>query len=213
MKRLFLFVLLGFLSLSAAPPATKNGVDPDRLAAIPARMKEFSVRGEVAGTVTLIARHGSIVMLEAAGYQDIEAKKPMRTDSIFQTMSMTKPVTGTGIMMLMEEGRLALIDPVEKYLPEFQGQTMGGRKPSRPITIRDLMTHTSGMSGPHGDMQGIYQRMDRTLADAVSSYAKQPLEFEPGAKWMYSNTGIATLGRFGQNVPPPATFEPSRRIR
>ena len=119
----------------------------------------------------------------------------MRTDSIFQIMSMTKPLTGTGIMMLMEEGRLSLIDPVEKYLPEFKGQTMQGRKPARLITIRDLMTHTSGMSGPHGDMADLYQKMDRTLAEAVASFARHPLEFDPGTKWMYSNTGLATLGR------------------
>ena len=93
-------------------------------------------------------------MLEAAGYQDIEAKKPMRTDSIFQIMSMTKPVTGTGIMMLMEEGRLALIDPVEKYLPEFKGLMVAAeqdgehvllRKPVPPITLRNVLSHTSGM--------------------------------------------------------------------
>jgi CubicO group peptidase (beta-lactamase class C family) len=194
MKKSLLLLCLATVA-SSAEPAAKNTLDPARLSNIPLRMKSFVDRGEVAGTVNLIARHGSIVFLEATGYQDLEAKKPMRTDSIFQVMSMTKPLTGTGIIMLMEEGRLSIIDPVEKYLPEFKGQTVQGRKPARLITIRDLMTHTSGMSGPHGDMAELYQKMDRTLADAVASFARQPLEFEPGTKWMYSNTGLATLGR------------------
>ncbi len=208
MKKSVLLLCLAFLPLTAEPPGAKNGVDPGRLSAIPARMKSFVDRGDVAGTVNLIARHGSIVLLEAVGYQDLEAKKPMRTDSIFQIMSMTKPLTGTGIMMLMEEGRLSLMDPVEKYLPEFKGQMAGEkgivRKPVRPITIRDLMTHTSGMSGPHGDMADLYQKMDRSLAEAVASFAKQPLDYEPGSKWMYSNTGLATLGRIIEVVSDQA---------
>ncbi|MBC8168084.1 MAG: beta-lactamase family protein, partial [Bryobacteraceae bacterium] len=118
--------------------------------------------------------------------------------------SMTKPFTGVGIMMLMEEGKLSINDPVEKYIPAFKGQQVGEkptdggrtlRKPARLITIRDLLTHTSGMSGPHGEMASLYQKMDRTLTDAVNAFAKEPLEYEPGTKWMYSNTGIATLGR------------------
>lgn len=117
----------------------------------------------------------------------------MRTDSMFQIMSMTKPVTCTGIMILMEEGRLALIDPVEKYLPEFAGQKLSsGAKPARLVTIRDLMTHTSGL--PSGTPKG-YVNADHTLAEVVSLGSQQPLDFEPGSKWSYSNMGIATLGR------------------
>jgi CubicO group peptidase (beta-lactamase class C family) len=168
-------------------------------------MQSFVDRGEVAGIVTLVARHGQVAQLSAVGYQDVEGKKPMKTDSIFQVMSMTKPVTAVGIMMLAEEGKLAIGDPVEKYLPEFRDQLMvesrSGedvklRKPSRLITIRDLMTHTSGMSSslPPGAAT-LYTKMDRTLAEAVTLFSQQPLDFEPGTKWQYSNAGIATLGR------------------
>ena len=109
--------------------------------------------------------------------QDLEAKKPMRTDSIFQIMSMTKPFTGVAIMMLAEEGRLRLSDPVEKHLPEFRGQlvidsrtetTRTLKKPSRPITIRDLMTHTSGLiANPPPGIGDLLTVMDRPLSEAV----------------------------------------------
>jgi CubicO group peptidase (beta-lactamase class C family) len=156
--------------------------------------------------VTLVARHGVIASLDAVGYQDLEKKRPMRTDSIFQIMSMTKPVTAVGIMMLMEEGRLALSDPVEKHLPEFRGlwviESRDGnrartlRRPARLITVRDLLTHTSGMFPmPPAGVRDLLSTLDKSLAEAVAIYSQQPLEFEPGTKWMYSNPGIATLGR------------------
>lgn len=203
MRKAILAVALLALRVWAAPPA---GMDPERLARIPARMKQFVERGSVAGTVTLVARHGTVASLEAAGYQDLEKKIPMRTDSIFQIMSMTKPVTAVGIMILAEEGRLGLNDPVERHLPEFRGQwvidskpddkTRILKRPSRPITIRDLLTHTSGMGGlPPEGMKELLFKLDRSLADAVLAYSQQPLEFEPGKKWSYSNPGIATLGR------------------
>jgi CubicO group peptidase (beta-lactamase class C family) len=164
-------------------------------------MKAFIERGTVAGTVTLVARHGKVAHLAAAGWQDVENKKPMRQDSLFQIKSMTKPVTGAAIMILVEEGRLALTDPVEKHVPEYRGQrviadrnsdgSLTLKKPSRTITIRDLMTHTSGM--PNG--AELPNANFRSLAEAVAIYSQQPLEFEPGAKWLYSNTGINTLGR------------------
>ncbi len=186
------------------------GLDQQQLAKIGPRMQSFVDRGEVSGMVTLVARHGQIAYTNATGFQDLEGKKPMKADSIFQVMSMTKPVTAVAIMMLAEQGKLAIGDPVEKYLPEFKGQMMvesrsAGelklRRPSRPITIRDLMTHTSGMCGPLPAAMGdLYQKMDRTLADAVMVFSQAPLDFEPGSKWQYSNTGIATLGRIVEVV-------------
>lgn len=168
-------------------------------------MKEFAGQGLVSGIVTLLQRRGTLVHYEAAGYQDIEAQKPMQRDTIFQIMSMTKPVTGVAIMMLAEEGLLRINDPVEKHLPEFRGQMVitsreGGRltleKPLRPITIRDLMTHTSGMiSVPPASTGQQMVTMTMPLKDAVAVYAQQPLDFQPGTRWQYSNTGIATLGR------------------
>lgn len=189
MKR-SLALLAAVVCLWAAPPDPKRtGMDAQRLALIPVRMKAFVDQGTLPGAVTLVARHGIVARLDAVGYQNFEEKKPMRTDSIFQIMSMTKSVTAVGIMMLMEEGRLALSDSVEKYLPEFRPL----KRTWRPITIRDLMTHTSGVNTPEM-IRNIMSTLDLTLAEAVSYYAQAPLEFEPGTQWKYSNAGIAVLG-------------------
>jgi CubicO group peptidase (beta-lactamase class C family) len=178
------------------------GMDPGRLARIPVRMKEFVEAGKTAGVVTLVARHGHVASLAAVGYQDLETKTPMRTDTIFRLASVTKPVTCAGIMILVDEGRISLIDPVEKFLPEFKGLKLnpcGTRAgyncelvtPSRPINILDLMTHTSGLPGSAtggGTSPG-------TLAERVAAVHGTNLLFEPGTAWNYSNIGIAALGR------------------
>jgi CubicO group peptidase (beta-lactamase class C family) len=193
----------------------KDGVDAARINRIPARMQTFVNLGRAAGIVTLVAHKNSVVNHSAVGFQDIEAKTPMKTDTIFQIASMTKPITAVGIMILVEDGLLALSDPVQKFLPGFaqiklqvraaeveQGSDLNEvRKPSRPITIRDLLTHTSGMGGgyPEG-FQDLFNKRDRTLAEAVDAFPKRSLEFEPGTKWGYSNMGIAVLGRIVEIV-------------
>src|ERR1700732_3758966 len=101
--------------------AEAAGMDPARLARIPVRMKEFVTSGKTAGVVTVVARHGHVAGLEAVGYQDLENKTPMRTDTIFRLASVTKPVTCAAIMILVDEGRVSLIDSAEKFLPEFKG--------------------------------------------------------------------------------------------
>jgi len=208
---MFPFVLL--LLLATAPSAYSQAAAKAaqsetvaRLSRIAPRMKALSDQGQIAGTVTLFAHKGQIVHFEAAGWQDAVTRKPMTKDSIFQIMSMTKPMVATAIMLLAEEGKLALTDPVEKHLPEYRGQMVvaerhpdGSRrvkKPTRPITVRDLLTHTSGLiSNPPEGLAGLYQKLDRSLADAVLVFSQTPLEFEPGTQWSYSNPGIATLGR------------------
>ncbi|MBI3207716.1 MAG: beta-lactamase family protein [Candidatus Solibacter usitatus] len=220
MSGLAVFFLLSFCS--AAPPdaAPKAGMDAAQLSRIPARMKEYINAGALPGIVTLVQRKGEMVHLEATGWQDKEKDVALKTDTIFEVMSMTKPVTAVGIQMLVEDGLIALNDPVEKYLPEFRGQMRISskekdqlvlRRPSRPITIRDLLTHTSGMPEyPPEGMGGVnfYYAMNRTLAEAVSIFSQLPLEFEPGTKWSYSNTGIAALGRIIEAVSgkPYETF-------
>ncbi len=183
--------------------AAGNGMDPVRLARIPRRMQEFVDQGKTAGVVTLLMRHGQPALLSAAGWQDREAKTPMTADTIFAIHSMTKPVTSVGVMILVEEGRLALIDPVEKFLPEFKEQkvavnctpTCTYAAPSRPINIRDLLTHTSGYQGGGPALQDERGRAGRTLAEVVAVEARQALLFQPGTKWQYSNAGMAALGR------------------
>ncbi len=177
-------------------------MDPARLARIPARMKEFVAEGKAAGFVTVVARHGQLAALEAMGYQELETKTPMRTDTIFRIASLTKPITCAGIMVLADEGRLNVMDPVERYLPEFKGQKVVGCGtgagydcasvvPRRPINILDLMTHTSGLAGAFPASRTPPQ----TLAEQVAPAGKTMLLFEPGTAWNYSNVGYAALGR------------------
>lgn len=171
--------------------------DSDLLGLIQPRMKVHADQGHISGTVTLVMEAGKTVHFEVSGWADKENNKPMRKDSIFQIMSMTKPFTGTAIMMMVEEGKLNLNDPVEKYLPEFKAQPgPGGTARSRPVTVRELMCHSSGMAAnPPGDKMEWYYSMKVSLADAVKAYATVPLAFEPFTRWNYSNMGIATLGR------------------
>jgi CubicO group peptidase (beta-lactamase class C family) len=203
------FSLFAVFALALCSQPLPRGADaflPEKLALIKPRMQAGVDQGSIPGAVSMIVQDGKVAHLEAVGYADLEAKKPMRTDTIFQIMSMTKPITGIGIMILMEEGKLSITDPVERHLPEFKNQWMVKERegkesmvlvrPSRPITILDLLTHTSGMAGymPEG-MSDFMQTMDRPLNEAVAAYAQVPLQFEPGTRWMYSNMGIDTLGR------------------
>ncbi len=206
-KSASLLLVCSLAALAAGPFITDKtdaeaaGMSAARLARIPARMKEFVAAGKTAGVVTLVARHGHVAGLAAVGYQDLESKTPMRTDTIFRLASVTKPVTCAGIMILVDEGRLSLIDPVEKYLPEFKGLklnpcgTLAGYNcelvpPSRPVNILDLMTHTSGLPGSAGR-----DAPPKTLAERVAAVSGATLLFEPGTAWNYSNIGIAALGR------------------
>ena len=169
-------------------------------------MKSFVDRQTVAGAVTLVAHGSDIVEFDATGMADVEAGHPMRKDTIFQIMSMTKPVTAIGIMMLAEQGKLALRDPVDLYLPEFHdlkvATTVGpdaGRLavPNHAITIRDLLTHTAGIQdypGPPG-IADYAQTMSVPLDEVVKALAKRPLLFQPGTQWSYSSPGIEILGR------------------
>jgi CubicO group peptidase (beta-lactamase class C family) len=203
---------VAFLAQAANPDPGKAGLDVERVRRIPARMQQFVDQGLISGAVTLIQRNGSVGELDAVGMQNIETKTPMKPDTIFEVMSMTKPVTAAGIMILADEGKLSIGDPVEKYLPEFKGmwlidarikdsasgrdKEMAMKRPARPITIRDLLTHTSGMREmPPEPLSEIYVKFHYSLKEAVHFYSQQPLEFEPGSKWAYSNTGMATLGR------------------
>jgi CubicO group peptidase (beta-lactamase class C family) len=181
-------------------------MDPVRLARIPARMKEFVDAGKTAGIVTLVARHGHVASLEAVGFQDIARKTPMRMDSIFRMMSVTKPITCAAVMVLVDEGRLSLLDPVERFIPEFKGLKVnpcGTRvghncelvEASRPINVLDLMTHTSGL-GERGAGRGGPETPPNSRAEQIASAASRAtLIFQPGTAWNYTNLGIAVLGR------------------
>jgi CubicO group peptidase (beta-lactamase class C family) len=199
------------------------GMDPIRLARIPAKMKAYVDEGTAAGFVTIVARHGHVASLEAVGFQDREARIPMRTDTIFRLMSMTKSLTVAGVMILVDEARLTLLDPVEQFLPEFKGikvnpcgdAPVGKRcepvEPIRPITVLDLMTHASGLPGQGARGPEPF----KSLAERVSIGAQVTLLAQPGTKWIYSQIGYAALGRLIEvcSGVPYETFLAERLFR
>ena len=182
--------------------------DAEKLAAIRGKMQKFvddSGPSQVAGAVLVVGSGQGIAYEEALGQQNIDEKQPLGKDSLFRIASMTKPITAMGIMILQDEGKLSVEDPVEKYLPEFKGQLLIDKRegdklvlkqPERPITLRDLLTHTSGLPGgfPAG-LSDLYFKRNYNLAEATAMQSQRPLDFPPGSKWAYCNAGIDTLGR------------------
>jgi CubicO group peptidase (beta-lactamase class C family) len=165
-------------------------------------LQPFVDRHALAGAVTLVASKDQVLDLEAVGFADIGANKPLHTDALFWIASQSKPITAAAFMMLVDEGKVNVDDPVEKYLPEFKGQLLVVekdadhtllKKPEHPIRIRDILTHTSGLpfstpvETPTLDML--------PLRTAVRSYAMSPLQFAPESKYQYANAGINTAGR------------------
>jgi CubicO group peptidase (beta-lactamase class C family) len=209
-RKLLFLLLFAASAFGQSNPKTTgpktSGVDQEVLSQIPQRMKSFVDKQTVAGAVTLVSYGDDIVEFDATGMADIEAGHPMRKDSIFQIMSMTKPVTAIGIMMLAEQGKLALRDPVEQYLPEFHGVRVATTAspdstrlgvPFHELTIRDLLTHTAGIQDYPGPpaIRDYAQTMSVPLDEVVRQLAKQPLLFQPGTQWSYSSPGIEILGR------------------
>ena len=202
--------------LPTSPPE-QVGLSADRLERIVTLVQDAVDRNEVAGAVTLVARLGRIGHLEAVGWRDIERDAPMDTDTLFRIASMTKAVTSVAVMQLYETGALMLTDPVSKYLPVFatmevltpSGERSGAEytlEPARPITIRHLLTHTSGMSyrflsPPQlasryleaGITDGLSQT-DGTIGEMVDRLAALPLLHQPGARFTYA-LGVDVLGR------------------
>ncbi|HEY1173311.1 MAG TPA: serine hydrolase domain-containing protein [Verrucomicrobiae bacterium] len=162
----------------------------------------FVEQNVLAGAVTAVVDKNGIQSLESVGYSDVAQKQPMKTDGIFWIASMSKPITATALMMLVDEGKVKLDDPVEKYLPEFKGQMVIAekddnhvllKKPTRPVTVRNILSHTSGLNFKSPVEEPTLDML--TLQKAVRSYAAMPLLHEPDSKYLYSNEGINTAGR------------------
>ncbi|MBP7776533.1 MAG: beta-lactamase family protein [Acidobacteria bacterium] len=193
--------LAGQRPLPESPPAA-IGLDPDALAEATALLEQFVVDGRIAGGVAAIARRGHVGYLKAVGVQDRTSKAPMTERSLFRIYSMTKAVTAVAVMMLHDEGRFRLDDPVSKYLPEFAGvkvvDTPGAtpRPPARPVTVEDLLLHTSGLSHRTSDLYralGVRSRSD-TLPEFVGKITRAPLMEDPHTRFRYSEA-TTVLGR------------------
>ena len=199
------------LGLPNADPASV-GMSEDALAEIPAKLTPYIERGMVPGFVTVVAREGKVVHFEAFGQRDVERGKPMTKDTIFRMYSMTKPITGVAVMILVDEGKLRVSDPVSKFIPEFAESkvlVMGKGSstelvPARtPTTIQHLLTHTSGLTyGRNPKVKDAYKELGLrmphestlTLAEFARHAAKAPLVCEPGSAWHYG-ISIDVLGR------------------
>ena len=200
-------------NLSAAPHEV--GLSAKGLARISATAQRFIDDGQLAGMVTVVARRGKVVYLEAHGMMDIEANKPMQRDTIFRIYSMTKPIATAAVMMLCEEGKLQLDAPASVYLPELGGlkvaaeadaETLTLVEADRDMTIRDLMRHTAGLPGAARYMAGqtavdkryrevgVHRLHECDLQEMVARLGKIPLLYQPGTKWHYS-IAADVLGR------------------
>lgn len=198
---------VALLASGCAAISTGNGVSETRLKQLGAQVRDDVGQGRIPGAVILVARNGSPVYSEAIGVLDPKNGAPMRMDAIFRIYSMTKPVVSVGVMMLVEEGRLQLADPVSKYLPELKGLKVGVEKKDasgkpvleevpaqREMTVQDLMRHTSGLTyGVFGAslVKSEYNKAkvlsdDQTNAEMVAKLGKLPLAYQPGSTWEYS---------------------------
>ena len=236
------FVFVALPSIAASLPEAKPegvGLSAERLLRIHETVQRHIDSHQISGAVTLVARKGRIAHLEAHGAMDLDSGKPMAKNSIFRIWSMSKPVAGVAILMLMEEGKLRLNDPVSKFIPEFKGMKVAviqerpvGPPPTadsptagvqfytvpatREITIQDLLTHVSGLgSGPAStsEMPRIARKPDENLAGFIPRLGTTALDFQPGSRWTYSPlAAFDTLGRVVE-IASGETFDKFLRHR
>jgi CubicO group peptidase (beta-lactamase class C family) len=214
--------LLGACATNQTATPESVGISSQALTRLDNTLKAEIARGELPGTVMLIARHGKVVHFQSNGMRDKEAGVPMTNDSIFRMASMTKPVTSVAIMMLVEEGKIQISDPASKYLPELKGLQVGveskdangntvlTREPARrELTVQDLLRHTSGLTYGHrgnssASVRKTYldageQARDHTNAELITKLSKTVLAFQPGTRWEYGRS-TDVLGRIVEVV-------------
>jgi len=183
--------------------AESEGMSAERLARLSAGMKDLVDKGRLAGVVTMVSRHGKVVEFDAAGKRDIAANAPMQKDSIFRIYSMSKPITGVAMMMLFEDGKWQLNDPVAKYIPElaklkvYSTEANGNvvmKDQNHPVTMRELMSHSGGFTYGFFSQTAVDKMQmdadllnpDNTLEEFIKRVAKLPLNSQPGTEWHYS---------------------------
>src|SRR5271168_1278895 len=202
-----LLAIASLAALNAAPAmaavhdlptagAESEGMSAERLARLSSGMKELVDQGRLAGVVTMVSRHGKVVEFDAVGKRDIAANAPMQKDSIFRIYSMSKPITGVAMMILFEEGKWQLNDPVAKYVPEFAKLKVYGtdannnvvlKDQTHPVTMRELMSHTGGFT--YGffsntavdkmQLEADVLNPNNTLDEFIKRVSKLPLNAQP----------------------------------
>ena len=198
--RSILIVTALFVATAGAVAPDGVGLSPAKLSEATELLKRFVVEKKIAGAVAGVARKGKLAYLEAVGLQDLEARTPMTDASMFRIYSMTKPITAVAVMMLHEEGRFRLDDPVSKYLPEFKDVTVASgaatRRPAREISVEDLLLHTSGLNHRTSEEYRTAQVRSRldSLPQFITKIARAPLMEDPGTRYRYSESPTV-LGR------------------
>lgn len=184
-------LLAGALFASATLPAPAA----PELPGVAAAMQATADAHEIAGAVTVVATRDKILHLGVTGLADVAGHKPMPPDALFWIASMTKPVTSVAILMLQDDGKLKVSDPVAKYIPEFANLKTPSGKPAN-LTIAHLLDHTSGLA----DAKNAATQSAKTLRDLVTAYLAEPMQFEPGALWRYTSSGFNIAGRIVEIV-------------
>jgi len=185
--RLAVIVALSAVVSAAAPDPTLPGIGT--------AMQDMIGKNEIAGAVTVVVSKDKVLHLETAGFADVAAKRPMSPDTLFWIASMTKPVTGAAILMLQDEGKLEVADPVARHLPEFAALKTPAGAPAN-LTIAQILTHTSGL----GEASGPAAAQAKTLADLVPIWLAAPMQYEPGERWKYTQSGINAGARIVEVV-------------
>ncbi len=221
--RLILFTVAVSVTAASLPSAKPEdvGMSSERLVRIQEMLQRRIAAGEMAGASAVVVRKGKVVYQTYQGVMDLESKKPVTADTMFRVASMTKPITSAALMMMVEEGKVHLNDPVSRYIPEFKSlkvavqsgpaapaATTGGRggapqfytmPPTREVTVKDLLTHVSGLASgtmSNSTVQTIARKQGEKLADYIPRLGVTALEFQPGTRWAYSaQAGHDTLGR------------------
>ena len=193
-----------YVFLWALASSAFGDIEPARLEAVETDLVGRIDEGKLSGAVVMIAQGGEVLMHKALGYQNVEEQIPMKNDTIFRIFSMTKPITGTALMTLYDEGKFNLDDPLEKYLPELSNLrvaisanndgTWETEPADHPLTVKELMSHTGGFTYfppiGNGPIAQAYVEAgiggDATLAESVPELRDIPLDYQPGTKWVYS---------------------------
>ncbi len=189
-RSLFRFSIVGAL-LFTLPAVAKSPT----IAGVSAAMERMVASNEIAGAVTMVVTKKKVLHLGTTGFADVANKRPMKANDMFWIASMTKPVTGVAVLMLQDEGKLHVSEPVAKYIPEFANLKTPSGKPAN-LTIGQLLTHTSGL----GEAPRDATRNARTLADLVPLWLSAPMKYEPGERWEYTQSGINAAGRIVEVV-------------
>ena len=222
-RALAISICLAVVSIASAQSG-QGSTEQGRMGPLATVVQPYIDSHEIAGAVVLIADRDRVLDRETMGYADIAARRPMKPNDVFWIASMSKAMTATAVMMLVDQGKVCLDDPVEKYLPEFRGQMVApAPKPDsaaplptgsnsaanaiaaprleplkHPITIRELLSHTAGLPFSSKREPGAFDLLP--LKTAVESYAAEPLQSQPGDEYSYSNEGINTAGRIVEVV-------------